>query len=88
MKKTIGLAEAKTHFSEVIERVVAGQTITILKNGKPAAEIRPVLEVDPKETVARIRAIRERVAKYQAGRSVSEERRPRLRDLAHEGHPH
>jgi prevent-host-death family protein len=84
MRKTIGLAEAKAHFSEVIERVVAGQTITILRNGKPAAEIRPVAEVDPKLTVARIRAIRDRVAKYQAEHPSKVERKP-LRDLIDEG---
>jgi prevent-host-death family protein len=86
MRKTIGLAEAKAHFSEVIERVVAGETVTILRNGRPAAEIRPIEEVDIKLTVARIRAIRERVAKYQTEHPAPEAARERLRDLAHEGH--
>ncbi|MBV8155314.1 MAG: type II toxin-antitoxin system prevent-host-death family antitoxin [Candidatus Eremiobacteraeota bacterium] len=84
MNKTIGLAEAKAKFSEVIDRVVAGQTIVILRNGTPAAEIRPLAPVDPKETVARIKAIRKRVARYQAGQPPAS--RPRLRDLAHQDH--
>jgi prevent-host-death family protein len=85
MKMTIGLAEAKARFSEIIDRVVAGQTVVVMRSGKPAAEIRPLLPVNPKETVARIRAIRERVGRFQAERPEPKER-PRLRDLAHKDH--
>ncbi len=36
---TIGLNEAKTHFSALIERVNAGEEITITKHGKPVAKL-------------------------------------------------
>ena len=82
MKETINLAEAKARLSEVVDRVVAGQTITILRRGVPAVELRPVKAVPPKETVARIRALRARIA----SRVKTGGKRSRLRDLAHEGH--
>jgi antitoxin (DNA-binding transcriptional repressor) of toxin-antitoxin stability system len=86
MRKTMNLADAKARFSEVVERAVAGQTTVILRNGMPVAEVRAIGDVDPKQTVARIRAIRERVAAYQAERGESKTPRPRPRALAHEGH--
>lgn len=79
---TIGLAEAKAKFSEVVERVVAGQTVVILRNGAPVVEIRAVTPVPASQTVERIRALRKRIAARAAGAKP----RGRLRDLAHEGH--
>jgi prevent-host-death family protein len=35
------IAEAKAHFSELIERVEAGETVEVLRRGKPAAKIVP-----------------------------------------------
>ena len=35
----VGVYEAKSKFSEIIERVQAGEEIEITKNGKPAARI-------------------------------------------------
>jgi antitoxin (DNA-binding transcriptional repressor) of toxin-antitoxin stability system len=82
MKPTIGLAEAKARFSEVIDRVVAGQTIVISRNGAPAVEMRPVTPVPAGETVRRIRALRRRIAKSQGPVKTG----VRLRELAHKGH--
>jgi prevent-host-death family protein len=86
MEKTMNLAEAKSRFSEVIERVIAGQSVTIVRNGKPVAEIRPLRKPSAKETVAQIRAIRERVAACQDRQTPTDAPRKPLRDLAHEGH--
>jgi prevent-host-death family protein len=38
---TIGAYEAKTHLSELLERVSRGETITITKHGKPIAQLKP-----------------------------------------------
>jgi prevent-host-death family protein len=34
--------EAKAHFSEVLKRVEAGETVTVTRHNKPIAEMRPV----------------------------------------------
>lgn len=36
-----GIFEMKTHLSEFIEKVEAGETFIITKRGKPVAELRP-----------------------------------------------
>jgi len=84
MKTTIGLAAAKAKFSEVVERVIAGQTITVLRNGEPAVEIRPVIPVSAAETVERIKALRARIA--ARGTPQKRPRTGSLRALAHQGH--
>jgi prevent-host-death family protein len=38
----LGIFEAKTHFSDVIDRVEKGQAFIITKRGKRVAELRPV----------------------------------------------
>jgi len=40
--KTVGIFEAKTHFSALIKDAQAGETITVTKNGEPVARIVPV----------------------------------------------
>jgi prevent-host-death family protein len=40
--KMIGAFEAKTHLSEVLERVHRGQVYHISKRGRPVAELRPL----------------------------------------------
>ena len=39
--ETVGVYEAKTHFPELLRRVVKGETITITKHGVPVATIQP-----------------------------------------------
>ena len=38
---TIGAYEAKTHLSELLEKVEAGEEITITKHGVPVAKLVP-----------------------------------------------
>ncbi len=38
----VNIHEAKTHFSKLLDRVIAGETIIIAKAGKPMAELRPL----------------------------------------------
>ena len=40
----IGVHQAKTHFSELLRRVAAGEEIIIAKGGKPVARLVPVKE--------------------------------------------
>jgi prevent-host-death family protein len=54
MMKTVGVFEAKTHLSELIE---SGESVTITKHGKPVATLQPIRR-DPNDAVARIRALR------------------------------
>ncbi len=39
----VGAYEAKTHLSELLDRVEAGERITITRHGKPVAALTPVL---------------------------------------------
>ena len=39
---TVGAYEAKTHLSELLEKVEAGEEITITKHGAPVAKLVPV----------------------------------------------
>ena len=40
--KEIGIFETKTHLSELIQKVVAGERFVITRRGEPVAELRPV----------------------------------------------
>jgi prevent-host-death family protein len=42
MDKVVNIHEAKTHLSRLLERVQAGEEITIAKAGKPIAQLVPV----------------------------------------------
>jgi len=56
---TVGAYEAKTHLSELLEKVAAGEEITITKHGAPVAKLVPVRkETRPEERVAAVDRIR------------------------------
>lgn len=42
MTKSVGVHEAKTHLSELLEQVVAGEEITITRRGEAVARLVPV----------------------------------------------
>lgn len=44
MSDVINIHDAKTHFSKLIERVQAGEEITIAKAGKPVARLSAITE--------------------------------------------
>lgn len=62
---TVGAFEAKTHLSELLNRVSTGETITITRHGVPAAMLVPVGETGKKLThkdiVEGMRALRKRI---------------------------
>lgn len=63
--ETVGTFEAKTHLSELLDRVGKGETITITRHGIPAAMLVPVGETGKKLTHKQIvdgmRALRKRI---------------------------
>lgn len=65
-----GVAEAKNSFTQLLDRVQGGESITITRHGKPIAELRTVAGQSPKLTAA------ERQAWYDAFVKRREERAP------------
>jgi len=62
---SVGTFEAKTHLSNLLDRVARGEKITITRHGVPAALLVPVEEKEAKlthqEIVQGMRALRKRV---------------------------
>ncbi|HEY6945482.1 MAG TPA: type II toxin-antitoxin system prevent-host-death family antitoxin [Candidatus Acidoferrum sp.] len=75
---TVGAFEAKTHLSELLDKVEAGEEITITKHGAPVAKLVPVR----KETSAEQRAAIGRIRELSAGLSLGG---IRIKDLISEG---
>ena len=62
MDRTVGAFEAKTHFSELLERAENGEETIVTRRGKPVARIVPVEsnKVDTeaaRKTIARMRKL-------------------------------
>lgn len=59
MPEVIGLLDAKTRFSEIVEHVQAtGQTVTVTDQGRPAVDIIPC-RTPPSQRISRADALRE-----------------------------
>jgi prevent-host-death family protein len=69
MNKTIGIAVAKARLFEMIDRVELGETIIIVRNGAPVAQLRPS-ERESLEDAKRIRAIGLRATKRTKSSSI------------------
>ncbi len=56
--------EAKTHLSELLAAVEAGETVTIIRRGKPVARLIPVAPTQSKRSnvLQRASALRARIA--------------------------
>ena len=63
--ESVGAFEAKTHLSDLLDRVSKGERITITRHGVPAAVLVPVGETGKKlthkEIVDGMRALRKRI---------------------------
>lgn len=64
---TFGAYEAKTHLSELLEKVEAGEEITITKHGAPIAKLVPVKKEASREER---RAAIERIQRLASGLSL------------------
>jgi prevent-host-death family protein len=60
MERTVGAFEAKTHFSELLERAEQGEEITITRRGKPVARIVPA---EQKIDTAAVQKVLDRIRK-------------------------
>ncbi|HLB57236.1 MAG TPA: type II toxin-antitoxin system prevent-host-death family antitoxin [Gammaproteobacteria bacterium] len=77
---TIGAFEAKTHFSQLLARVVGGETIIITKHGESIAKIIPMAEEKKQNSaVEAIKAIRNLRKGVTLGKKLS------LKQLIKEG---
>jgi prevent-host-death family protein len=75
----VGAYEAKTHLSELLEKVEAGEEITITKHGAPVAKLVPVKkQASSEERAAAIR----RIQKLASGLSL---KGLKIKDLISEG---
>jgi prevent-host-death family protein len=57
----IGAFEAKTHLSELLDRVEAGEELVIARHGRPIARLVPMADAQQQratEAVRRLRALR------------------------------
>ncbi len=75
---SVGAYDAKTHFSELLEKVESGQEITITRHGTPVARLVPMKKVStPQER-------REAIARWTAAPRLSLGGL-KIRDLVNEG---
>ena len=75
----VGAYEAKTHLSELLEKVAAGEEITITRHGAPIARLVPMKkDASPEERAAAIK----RIHKLASGLSL---RGLKIKDLISEG---
>lgn len=76
---SVGAYEAKTHFSELLEKVASGEEITITKHGTPVARLVPVKK---QPTIEERRAAIARWKELSKGLSLGG---LKIRDLVNEG---
>ncbi|HEY64975.1 MAG TPA: type II toxin-antitoxin system prevent-host-death family antitoxin [Caldilineae bacterium] len=75
---TVGAYEAKTHLSQLLERVARGERIVITKHGVPIAALEPVAPARQVEARKVVEALRT----FRRGRRLGG---LRVRDLIEEG---
>ena len=61
----VGSFEAKTKLSELLDKVEAGETVTITRHGKPVAQLVPV---QPDHDPDAMRALDEEIKRTRVGR--------------------
>jgi prevent-host-death family protein len=64
----VGAFEAKTHFSQLLERVERGEEIVITRRGKAVARLVPAARYDPEMAMAAFRRLRERARRQGFGK--------------------
>ncbi len=79
--KTVGIVEAQTHLSALLDRVAKGEKITITRHGVPTAMLIPFAEAERKlshqEILEGLRALRKCVkpGKMSVKQMIEERRR-------------
>ena len=80
-KESVGAYDAKTHFSELLQRVEGGEEVTITRHGAPVARMIPVRR---KSTREKRRQAIDAIRKLARGNSLGG---LRIKDLIEEGRP-
>ena len=80
-KESVGAYDAKTHFSELLQRVEGGEEVTITRHGAPVARMIPVRR---KSTREKRRQAIDAIRKLAQGNSLGG---LRIKDLIEEGRP-
>ena len=65
--KSISLAEAKAHLSELVDAAEAGETICITRRGKPVAHLVAITKPRKPIDVAALRALTDRMTPQEEG---------------------
>lgn len=75
--KTVGIFEAKTHFSALVDEARSGRTIVITKNGEPIAQMVPMpsRDADARGAMDRILSTRAKLKGISTKSLVEEGRR-------------
>jgi prevent-host-death family protein len=69
---SVTACEAKTHFGQLLERVVRGEEVVITRHEKPVARLIPegrARLASVRDAAAGLRALRKRIAKRTSGQS-------------------
>jgi prevent-host-death family protein len=78
--ETVGSFDAKTHLSQLLERVAQGEEFTITRHGKPVARLVPAIPARPRPDV---RQVIEELKAFSKGNTLGGE--VTVRDLIEEG---
>lgn len=76
MVKSVGMFEAKTHFSQIVAAAANGQVTIVTKKGKPVAEIGPARDQKRAHVLAameRVRAHAREIQERNSGSTSAEE---------------
>ena len=76
----IGLYEAKTHFSELVDRVSGGESVLITRHGEEVARLVPPIRKAKTKS-----SFEEAVVRWRKSRSGLSLRGTKVRDLVNEG---
>lgn len=79
---TVGSFEAKTKLAELLDKVEAGETVTITRRGKPVARLEAVKSGDDRE---RVRALVEEIKRWRVGKDRGAKPGSTIRELIRAG---
>ncbi len=71
---TVSLAEAKTHLSDILDRVEAGETVVITRRGRPVARVTPAEKEKKPLPLEELARFRESMPSFPASKMISEMR--------------
>lgn len=79
---SVGSFEAKTKLAELLDKVEAGETVTITRRGRAVAQLVPVRSADERE---RLRALVEEIKRTRVGRDRGAKPGSTIRELIRAG---